>query len=164
MSKNLRGLWFYVLIKVQNATSLVFLTWENPGRWSIYTRKNPFPLIRILGAGIQAIVKWQGLKTCKWQEKFESVSSLAWTGWIKEWKDFLLKVPVCPCLSHFALQWLIHSSNGVSLHNYVKRPWRRNKNPMSIKCSKGLNLFMFCFLMQVLILDVNGFIDLYIST
>ena len=26
MSKNLRGLWFYFLIKVQNATSLVFLT------------------------------------------------------------------------------------------------------------------------------------------
>ena len=26
MPKNLRGLWFYVLIKVQNATSLVFLT------------------------------------------------------------------------------------------------------------------------------------------
>ena len=26
MSKNLRGLWFYLLIKVQNATSLVFLT------------------------------------------------------------------------------------------------------------------------------------------
>ena len=48
VSKNLRGLWFYVLIKVQNATSLVFLTWENPGRWSIYRRKNPFLLIRIL--------------------------------------------------------------------------------------------------------------------
>ena len=26
MSNNLRGLWFYLLIKVQNATSLVFLT------------------------------------------------------------------------------------------------------------------------------------------
>ena len=26
MSKNLRGLWFYLVIKVQNATSLVFLT------------------------------------------------------------------------------------------------------------------------------------------
>ena len=26
LSKNLRGLWFYLLIKVQNATSLVFLT------------------------------------------------------------------------------------------------------------------------------------------
>ena len=26
MSKKLRGLWFYLLIKVQNATSLVFLT------------------------------------------------------------------------------------------------------------------------------------------
>ena len=26
MSKNLRGLWFYLLIKVQKATSLVFLT------------------------------------------------------------------------------------------------------------------------------------------
>ena len=31
LSKNLRGLWFYLLIKVQNATSLVFLTWKNPG-------------------------------------------------------------------------------------------------------------------------------------
>jgi hypothetical protein len=27
MLKKLRGLWFYLLIKVQNATSLVFLTW-----------------------------------------------------------------------------------------------------------------------------------------
>ena len=27
MSKKLRGLWFYLLIKVQNATSLVFLIW-----------------------------------------------------------------------------------------------------------------------------------------
>ena len=27
MSKKLRGLWFYLLIKVQNATSLVFLTY-----------------------------------------------------------------------------------------------------------------------------------------
>ena len=63
MSKNLRGLWFYVLIKVQNATSLVFLTWENPGRWSIYTRKNPFPLIRIF------------VQNCKWMIFLSWVSS-----------------------------------------------------------------------------------------
>ena len=48
MSKNLRGLWFYLLIKVQNATSLVLLTWKNPGGWSIYRVKNPSPQIRIL--------------------------------------------------------------------------------------------------------------------
>ena len=48
VSKNLRGLWFCLLIKVQNATSLVFLTWKNPGGWSIYRVKNPSPQIRIL--------------------------------------------------------------------------------------------------------------------
>ena len=61
MSKNLKVLWFYLLIKVQNATSLVFLTKQNPGGWSIYRVKNPSPQIRILvmlGLGV-SMVAWK---------------------------------------------------------------------------------------------------------
>ena len=48
MSKNPSGLWFYILIKVQNATSLVFFDIKNPAGWSIYRVKNPSLQIRIL--------------------------------------------------------------------------------------------------------------------
>ena len=42
LSKNLRGLWFYLLIKVQNATSLVFFDIKKPRRIEHLQREEPF--------------------------------------------------------------------------------------------------------------------------